>query len=78
MVVSKYSRNLVLLNRKLPFEAGALAGAPGLVFKAGCKSLLCPFRMHLFDSVPWAFCFRSLDGLPCWDLLERRIPLPAA
>lgn len=52
MVVSKYSRNLVFLNRKMLFDAGALAGAPGLVFKAGSKSLLCSSRMHLFDSVP--------------------------
>lgn len=78
MVISKYSRNLVFLNRKLLFDAGALAEAPGLVFEAGSKSFLCSSRMHLFNSVSWAFCFRSLDGLPCWDLLERTVPLPAA
>lgn len=74
LAVNRYSRNLVFLNRKLLFDASVLAGVPGLVFKPGGKSLLCSLRMHLFGSVSWNFCFRSLDGLPCWELLERRMP----
>lgn len=78
MVGSRDFRDLVFLNRKLLFDASALVGAPGFALEPGSKSFNCSFRMHLFGFVSWAFCFRSLDGLPCQDLLGRRMPLPAA